>query len=63
MAEQPTMASPLDSPDVRVLRTELTTDQARILEGERPRITAVGRRCGRTVTAFHGDDPPSPLRH
>jgi hypothetical protein len=63
MAEQPTMAIPLDSFEVCVRGTELTKDQARISAVERTLTTAVGRRCGRTITECHGDDQPSQLRH
>ena len=63
MADQPTIAIPLDSPDVRVLRTELTTEQDLIIEVDSTLTTAVCRRCGRTITEFHGDDQPIQLRH
>jgi transposase len=63
MADQATIAIPLDIPDVRVLRTELTTDQALIIEVESTLTTAMCRRCGRTITAFHGYDQPIQLRH
>lgn len=63
MADQATIAIPLDIPDVHVLRTELTTDQALIIEVECTPTTALCRRCGRTITAFHGYDPPIQLRH
>ena len=63
MGDQPTIAIPLHIPDVRVLRTELTKDQALIIEVESTLTTAVCRRCGRTITAFHGYDQPIQLRH
>jgi transposase len=63
MGDQPTIAIPLDIPDVRVLRTELTTDQALIIEVESTLTTAMCRRCGRTITEFHGYDQPIQLRH
>lgn len=63
MADQPTIAIPLDIPDVCVLRTELTKDQELSIEVESPLITAVCRRYGRTVTEFHGYDQPIQLRH
>jgi len=63
MGDQPTTAFPLDSPDVRVLRTELTTDPALIIEVASTLTTAVCRRCGWTITAFHGYDQPIQLRH
>jgi transposase len=63
MADQPTIAIPLDIPDVRVLRTELTADQALIIEVESTLTTAMCRRCGRTIIEFHGYDQPIQLRH
>lgn len=63
MDDQSTIAIPLDIPDVRVLRTEWTTDQALIIEVESTLTTAMCRRCGRTIIAFHGYDQPIQLRH
>jgi transposase len=63
MGDQPTIAIPLDIPDVRVFQTELTNDQALIIEVESTLRTAICRRCGRTITEFHGDDQPIQLRH
>jgi transposase len=63
MADQPTIAIPLDIPDVRVLRTELTKEQDLIIEVDSTLTTAVCRRCGRTITEFHGYDQPIQLRH
>jgi transposase len=63
MADQPTMAIPLDIPDVCVLRTEPTQEQDLIIEVESTLTTAMCRRCGRTITEFHGDDQPIELRH
>ncbi|MGH8070998.1 MAG: ISL3 family transposase, partial [Candidatus Entotheonellia bacterium] len=63
MADQPTMAIPLDIPDVCGRGTELTNDQELILEVESTLTTAVCRRCGRTLTEFHGYDQPIQLRH
>jgi transposase len=63
MADQPTIAIPLDIPDVRVLRTELTREQDLIIEVDSTLTTAVCRRCGRTITEFHGYDQPIQLRH
>ncbi len=63
MPEQPTIAIPLDLPDVRVLRTELTKQQELIIEVESTLTTAVCRRCGRTISDFHAYDQPLKLRH
>jgi transposase len=46
-----------------MLRTELTKDQALIIEVESTLSTAICRRCGRTITEFHGYDQPIQLRH
>jgi transposase len=48
---------------VCVRGTELTKDQERLIEVESTLTTAVCRRCGRTITEFHGDDQPIQLRH
>jgi transposase len=63
MAEQPTIAIPLDIPDVRVLRTELPTAQQLIIEVESTLTAAICRRCRRTISEFHGYDQPIQLRH
>ena len=63
MPEQPTIAIPLDLPDVRVLRTELTRDRELIIEVESTLTTAICRRCGQTISAFYAYDRPLLLRH
>jgi hypothetical protein len=63
MADQATIAIPLHIPDVRVLRTELTTEQVLIIGVESTLTTALCRRCARTITAFHGYDQRIQLRH
>jgi transposase len=63
MPEQPTIAIPLDLPDVRVLRTELTKERELIIEVESTLTTALCRRCGQTICAFYGYDRPVLLRH
>jgi transposase len=63
MPEQPTIAIPLDLPDVRVLRTEATSDQELIIEVESTFTTTTCRRCGQTISAFYGYDRPVSLRH
>jgi transposase len=63
MAEQPTIPIPLDLPDVRVLRTELSTLHELIIEVESTLTVATCRRCGQTIREFHGYDQPIRLRH
>jgi transposase len=63
MAPQPLISIPLDLPDVRVLRTELTKDQELLIEVESTLTSALCRRCGRTISEFHGHDQPLKLRH
>ena len=63
MPEQPTITLPLDLPDVRVLRTELTSDQELIIEVESTLTSATCRRCGQAISAFYGYDRPILLRH
>jgi transposase len=63
MPEKPTIAIPLDLPDVRVLRTELTSDQELIIEVESTLTTTTCRRCAQTISAFYGYDRPVLLRH
>lgn len=63
MPEQPTIAIPLDIPNVQVLRTELTAQQELLIEVESTLTTAICRRCGRTISEFHAYDQPIKLRH
>jgi len=63
MPEPPTIPIPLDIPDVRVLRTELTKQQELIIEVESTLTTTMCRRCGRPISDFHGSDQPLKLRH
>lgn len=63
MPEQPTIQIPLDLPDVRVLRTELTSDRELIIEVESTLPSTICRRCGKTIETFYGYDRPIQLRH
>ncbi len=54
---------PLDIPNVRVLRTELTKHAELILTVESTLTSTTCRRCGRTITERHGTDDPRLLRH
>jgi transposase len=63
MPEPPTIAIPLDLPDVRVLATEVTKDRELVIEVESTLTTTTCRRCGQTISAFYGYDRPLMLRH
>jgi transposase len=63
MPEQPTIQIPLDLPDVRVLRTELTHDRELVIEVESTLKSTTCRRCGKTIDTFYGYDRPIQLRH
>jgi transposase len=47
---------PLDIPDVRVLQTELTKQGDLVITIESIKSEARCRRCGQTITKFHGHD-------
>src|SRR3954464_3644257 len=63
MSKPPLISIPLDIPDVRVLQTELTKDGELILTVESTIAHTTCRRCGRTITEFHGLDEARLLRH
>src|SRR5919201_4438436 len=63
MPKHPLISIPLDIPDVRVLRTEITKAGELILTVESTLTSTTCRRCGRTITARHGLDEPRLLRH
>ena len=63
MTEQPTISIPLDIPDVRVLRTQVLSPQLVLIEVESTLTSTTCRRCGRTISDFHGYDQPIQLRH
>jgi len=63
MPEPPTIAIPLDLPDVRVLRTTVTNDREVIIAVERTLTTTTCRRCGQTIDATYGEERPIRLRH
>src|SRR5919199_1232666 len=58
-----TICIPLDIPDVRVLRTQVLSPQLVLIEVESTRTSTTCRRCGRTISDFHGYDRPIQLRH
>jgi transposase len=63
MPDQPTIPIPLDLPDVRVLRTELTRERELLIEVESTLTTTTCRRCGKIIDTFYGYDRPIRLRH
>jgi len=63
MPEHPTIAIPLDLPDVRVLRTTVTANREVIIAVESTLTTTTCRRCGQTIDATYGEDRPIRLRH
>jgi transposase len=63
MPQQPFISIPLDIPDVRVLKTELTKAGELILTIESLLTTTSCRRCGQTISTRHGYDAPRDLRH
>jgi transposase len=63
MPEYPTIAIPLDLPDVRVLRTTVTTNREVIIAVESTLTTTTCRRCGQTIDVLYGEDRPIRLRH
>jgi len=63
MPKPPTLAIPLDLPDVAVLRTEVTPQRQLIIEVESSLPTALCHCCGRTIDPFDGYDRPIRLRH
>jgi transposase len=63
MSKHPLISIPLDIPDVRVLQTEVTKAGELILTIESTLSSTSCRRCGRTITEFHGLDEARLLRH
>jgi len=63
MPKQPSIAIPLDLPDVEVLHTELTPRRELIIGVESTVSTANCHQCGRTIDTFYGYDRPIRLRH
>lgn len=54
---------PLDIPDVRVLKSELSERGDLIITVESALQSATCRRCGRQIQELHGHDTPIRLRH
>lgn len=63
MPKQPMLSIPLDLPDVRVLKTELTKQGELVITVESTLETATCKQCGRTLTKQHALDEPILLRH
>lgn len=63
MAHQPTIAIPLDLPDVEVRSTTVTKDRTVVIEVESTLATTTCRRCGQTISQSHGHDRLLTLRH
>jgi len=63
MPKPPTIAIPLDLPDVVVLRTEVTPQRQLIIGVESILPTAICHCYGRTIDTFYGYDRPIRLRH
>lgn len=63
MPKPPTIAIPLDIPDVRVLHTSLTQERALLITVESTLTTTTCRRCGQTIDIFDSYDRPIRLRH
>ena len=63
MPKQPMLSIPLDLPDVRVLKTELTKQGEVIITVESTLETAICSQCGGTLTKVHALDDPILLRH
>ena len=63
MPKPPTIAIPLDIPDVQVLHTTMTKEQALLITVESTLTTTTCRRCGQTIDRFDSYDRPIRLRH
>ena len=60
---KPTIAIPLDLPDVAVRTTTVTKDHTLLIEVESTLSTTTCRRCGQEISQFHGYDRPLTVRH
>lgn len=63
MPKPPSIAIPLDLPDVEVLRTEMTSRRELVIGVESTVPTTTCHRCGRSIDTFYGYDRPIRLRH
>jgi transposase len=60
---KPQVTIPLDLPDVRVLKSEITKAGELIITVESTKETAVCQRCGKVIRKFHGHDDWVKLRY
>ncbi|NCC33617.1 MAG: ISL3 family transposase [Chloroflexia bacterium] len=63
MAKRPTIAIPLDLPDVDVIQTNVTSARELLIEVRSTLTSTTCRKCGRTITDSAGTDRPIRLRH
>jgi transposase len=63
MSKRPTIAIPLDLPDVDVIRTDVTAKRELVIEVRSTLTSTTCRTCGRTITDSAGTDRPIRLRH
>jgi transposase len=63
MAKLPTIAIPLDLPDVDVIRTDVTSSRELVIEVRSTLTTTTCRKCQRTLTNSVSTDRPIRLRH
>ena len=63
MPKPPTIAIPLDIPDVQVLQTSVTKERALLITVESTLTSTTCRRCGQTTDTFDSYDRPIRLRH
>jgi transposase len=63
MSKQPMLSIPLDLPDVRVLKTELSKQGELIITVESTLTTTTCQHCGRVLIKEHAVDDPILLRH
>ena len=63
MPQHSFISIPLDIPDIRVTKTEITKSGDLLLTVESLLTSTTCRRCGQTITNRHGYDEPRELRH
>ena len=63
MPQHSFISIPLDIPNIRVTKTEITKSGDLLLTVESLLTSTTCRRCGQTITSRHGYDEPRDLRH
>ena len=63
MPQHSFISIPLDIPNIRVTKTEITKTGDLLLTVESLLTSTTCRRCGQTITNRHGYDEPRDLRH